>query len=61
MHYGLFRVFFKAKLEQIWGLFWNKETVHWEVFKVAGLRGQIWGLVGSSLGNVCRLTSRVSR
>jgi len=58
---GCLGFFLKAELEQIWGLFWNKGSVHWEVFKVVGSRGQIWGLVGSSLGNVCRLNSKVPR
>jgi hypothetical protein len=27
---------------------------------VVGLRGQIWGLVGSSIGTICGLNLRVS-
>jgi ABC-type lipoprotein release transport system permease subunit len=30
------------------------------VFEVVGLRGQIWGLVGSSIGTICGLNLRVS-
>jgi hypothetical protein len=45
---------------QALGLFWSKKSPL-RIFEVVGLRGHIRGFVGSSLGTIRGLNSRVSR